>query len=186
MKRYLLLSLLAVFTLTQLSAQDPIFVKGDKVLNFSLGLGSTLYTGGFYTGQIPPVSGSLEIGLLDELIEDKGSVGVGPYLGFSSYKWEYMDWGWKYTNIILGARGNFHYPFIDKLDTYTGILLGFRIVSASEFGTPIPGYNYSASSSGLAGSWFIGARYYFTENLAAMGELGYGIAWLNIGVALKF
>ena len=38
-----LLSLVAVsFTLTQLVAQEPTFVKGDKVLNLGLGLGSTL------------------------------------------------------------------------------------------------------------------------------------------------
>ncbi len=186
MKKSILLSFLAVFSLTQLQAQDPIFLKGNKVVNLGLGLGTTLYSGGFYKGTIPPVSASMELGLLDGIIEDKGSIGVGPYLGFASYKWEYQDWGFKYSNIILGARGCFHYPFIDKLDTYTGLLLGFQIISASEFGTPIPGFNYNASSSGLTGAWFLGGRYYFTDNLAGMLELGYGIAYLNLGVALKF
>jgi hypothetical protein len=185
MKKLLALFFTALFALTQLAAQDPIFVKGDKVLNIGIGLGTTLYTGSYYKMQVPPVSASLELGILDEVI-DKGSVGVGPYVGFASYKWEYMDWGWKYTNIILGARGNFHYPFIEKLDTYTGLLLGFNVVSSSEFGTSIPGFDYSATSSGLAWSWFIGARYYFTDNIAGMIELGYGIAYLNLGVALKF
>lgn len=185
MKKLLALLFIAFFALTQMTGQDPTFSKGDKVLNLGLGLGTTLYTGSYYKLQVPPVSGSLEIGIVDEVLE-KGVVGVGPYVGFASYKWEYLDWGWKYTNIILGARGNFHYPLIDKLDTYTGLLIGFNIVSSSEFGTSIPGFDYSTTSSGLVWSWFVGARYYFTENIAAMIELGYGIAYLNLGVALKF
>jgi len=185
MKKLFALMFIAFFALTQMAAQDPIFVKGDKVLNLGIGLGTTLYTGSYYHMTVPPISASLELGILDGII-DKGSIGVGPYVGFASYKWEYSGWGYKYTNIILGARGNFHYPFIEKLDTYTGLLLGFNVVSSSEFGDLIPGFDYSASSSGIAWSWFIGARYYFTDNIAAMVELGYGIAYLNLGVAFKF
>ncbi|MEA1885844.1 MAG: hypothetical protein U9N72_01365 [Bacteroidota bacterium] len=184
MKKLLAILVMSFFALTQMAAQDPIFVKGDKVLNLGIGLGTTLYTGTYYSMQLPPVSASLELGILDEVI-DKGSVGVGPYVGLASYKWEYSGWGYKYLNIILGARGNFHYPFIEKLDTYTGLLVGFNVVSSSEFGTPT-GYDYSATSSGLAWSWFIGARYYFKDNIAGMLELGYGISYLNLGVALKF
>ena len=184
MKKLFALLFIAIFALTQMSAQEPIFVKGDKVLNLGIGLGTTLYTGSYYHMTVPPISASLELGILDGII-DKGSIGVGPYVGFASYKWEYSGWGYKYSNIIIGARGNFHYPFIDKLDTYTGLLVGFNVVTSSEFGTPV-GYDYSASSSGIAWSWFIGARYYFTDNIAGMVELGYGIAYLNLGVALKF
>ncbi len=185
MKKLIAFSLIALFTLTQLSAQDPIFFKGDKILNLGLGLGTTLYTGSFYKMGIPPLSASLEIGVVDEIIE-KGSVGVGPYLGFASYKWEYSGWGYKYTNIIIGGRGNFHYPLIEKFDTYTGLLIGFNIVSAKEFGNFIPGYDYSSASSGLEWSWFVGGRYYFTETIAGMVELGFGIAYLNLGVSMKF
>jgi len=31
----------------------------------------------------------------------------------------------------LGAKGNFHYPLVEKLDTYTGILLGYNVVSSN-------------------------------------------------------
>ena len=41
------------------------------------------------------------------------------------------------------------------------------------------------SVGGLVYAGFIGARYYFTPKLAAMAELGYGIAILNIGVSFK-
>ena len=28
---------------------------------------------------------------------------------------------------IIGVRGSFHYPLVDKLDTYTGLALGYDI-----------------------------------------------------------
>jgi hypothetical protein len=185
MKKLLLMFVVACFALTQLIAQEPTFVKGDKALNIGIGLGSTLYSGTYYKSQIPPISASLEFGVVDNVIE-KGVVGVGPYIGYSSYKYEYSGWGWKYTNIIIGARGNFHYPLVNKLDTYTGLLLGYNVASSKEFGDVIPGWDYSYSAGGIAWSWFIGGRYYFKETFAVMAELGYGIAYLNLGIALKF
>ena len=183
MKKTALLILGAIFIIAQASAQTPSFSRGDKVLNLGVGFGSTLYIGSYYKMQVPPVSASFEYGIVDGIFE-KASVGVGGYLGFASYKWEYSAWGWKYSNIIIAGRGTFHYPFVEKLDTYVGLLLGYDIVSSKEFGTPV-GYDYSATSSGLAYSGFVGARYYFTEKFGVMAELGYGITYLNIGVAFK-
>ncbi len=184
MKKSLLLVAGAIFLFAQMTGQESTFLKGDKVLNVGLGLGSTLYSGTYFKSQIPPLSVSLEIGVADEII-DKGVIGVGPYLGYSSYKYDYMTSKWKYTNMILGAKGNFHYPLVENLDTYTGLLLGYNIVTSKWSGAGTED-DYSGSSSGLAWSWFIGGRYYFKETFAVMAELGYGIAYLNIGVALKF
>lgn len=182
MKKFLLLFAAVMLMLSQLSGQEPTFFKGDKVLNLGIGFGTTLYTGSHYKSSLPPLSASLEFGVADEII-DKGVIGVGPYAAYSSYKYEYMDWGWKYTNFILGAKGNFHYPLVDKLDTYTGLLLGYNIYSAKWTGT---GDEIDrASSSSLVWSWFIGARYYFKESFAVMAELGYGVTYFNLGVALK-
>lgn len=184
MKKLLLSLLVVVFFVTQSVAQESTFQQGDKVLNLGIGLGSTLYSGSYYKAGFPPISASLEFGVKDGVL-DKGSIGIGGYLGYSSHKWEYSGWGWKYTNIIVGARGVFHYPLVDKLDTYTGLLLGYNIATSKEFGNSVPGYNYSASSGGVAYSWFVGGRYYFSEKFAGMLELGYGITYLNIGIALK-
>lgn len=182
MKRSLLAIAIAIMFSLSSFAQE--FEEGDKILNLGIGFGSTTYGGSLYSTAIPPVSASFEVGIKDGVL-DEGSIGVGGYLGFSRYKWEYLSWGYNYTNLILGARGVFHYPFMDKLDTYGGLLLGFRIVSSKEFGDAVFGYNYSATSSGLATSLFVGGRYYFSDNLAAMLELGYGISYINLGIALK-
>jgi hypothetical protein len=188
MKKLLLFLFVAVFSLTQLLAQESTFKQGDKVLNLGIGFGSTFYSGTGYKAGIPPISASLEFGVKDGVL-DKGSIGIGGYLGYSSHKWEYSNtgYGWKYTNIILGVRGVFHYPLVDKLDTYTGLLLGYNISSSKEYGNAgVYGNLYSASAGGVAYSWFIGGRYYFTDKFAGMLELGYGITYLNLGIALKF
>ena len=99
------------------------------------------------------------------------------------YNYTNLNYEWKYSNFVLGPRGYVHYSFLDKLDTYTGILLGYNIVSSSGGGDNVTGY--TASSSGLIWSWFLGGRYYIKDNLAVMLELGYGISYLNIGVAFS-
>ncbi len=185
MKKLSLLFVVVSFFFIQLAGQEPTFSKGDKVLNLGLGLGSTLYSGTYYKSQIPPLSASFEVGVADNILE-KGVIGVGGYIGYSSYKYKYSGWGWKYSNMIIGVRGNFHYPLVDKLDTYTGLLLGYNIASSKEFGTAILGYDYDTSSGGPAYAWFVGARYYFKDTFAVMAELGYGITYLNLGVSLKF
>ncbi len=179
--------ILALFLFTGLMAQNPIFLKGDKVVNVGIGIGSTLYASSYYHTKIPPISGSFELGFMDGVLE-KGSIGLGGYLGLSAAKWEspYLggSYGWNYTNFILGARGAFHYPLIEKFDTYAGVLLGYNIVSSKYFGDPSWSVG-SAATSSVVYAGFVGGRYYFSEKIGAMVELGYGIAYLNLGIALK-
>src|SRR5512136_3236592 len=120
MKKLLLVFVIIIFAFTWSAAQEPSFNKGDKVVNLGIGIGTNVYSGSYNRMIIPPFSASLEIGIEDEIAE-KGSVGLGPYLGFTSYKWEYSTHTATYINTILGARGNFHYPLLDKLDTYAGL-----------------------------------------------------------------
>jgi hypothetical protein len=170
-----------------LYAQEPTFKAGNKVVNLGIGFGSVLYTGAGYKTSVPPISASFEYCIKDNLIKGKASIGVGGYLGYSKYKWEYSsDWGYKISNIIIGGRGVFHYALVDKLDTYAGVLVGYKIVSEKEYGTSGYYSDYSSSSSGLITSLYVGGRYYFTDNIAGMAELGYGISWINLGVAVKF
>lgn len=179
MKKLILLIVVASFSLTHLVAQDATFLKGDKVLNLGIGFGSSYYSS-FYTSHMPAISASLEFGVKDGVI-DKGSIGVGGYIGYSSAK--YSNY-WKTSNFLIGARGSFHYPLVNKLDTYTGLQLGYNVFSTKYYDTYAGLFN--ASSSGISFAWFAGARYYFTDKFAVMAEIGYGVAYLNLGIALKF
>lgn len=177
--------LLVIFSIHFAGNAQP-FVTGDKVINVGLGIGSTIYTGVGYTGGFPPVSASFEYGI-KEL--GPGILGVGGYFGVASRKWESSSggatYGWRYSNVIIGARGNYHYNFVEKLDTYAGLMLGYNIVSSKAIGNLPAFYDYTVNASAFIWSFYIGGRYYFSESIAAMLELGYGIAWMNIGVAFK-
>ncbi len=171
-----------------LSAQQ-IFSKGDKALNIGLGLGS-YYGGDGYTGSIPPLSVSYEKGIIDGLLDGKGSIGVGGYLGYTANKWETSisgnSYGYKYSYLMIGARGAFHYQFVDKLDTYTGLMLGYNVVSSKYFGDDMGAATPEASSaSGIGYSAFLGARYHFSDKFAAYAEIGYGISALELGISIR-
>jgi hypothetical protein len=164
MKKIILLSVFVV-AFFAVKAQNPVFVKGDKVIN--LGIGFDWYT---------TISASGEYCIMDGVV-DKGSVGVGAFVGYGFPLRSYYN---NSSRILAGVRGAFHYPFIDKLDTYGGFGMGLQYTHWST------GYNWgNSSNAGLNYGFFIGARYYLTEKLAVFGEAGYGLGYLTAGVAFK-
>lgn len=183
MKKIALVLIFALINIGLVSAQD-IFRKGDMVANFGVGFGNTFYSGSGYSTVIPAISGSFEYGIFDNLINgENGSIGVGGLLGYSSSKFKHGSYKYTYNDIVVAARGTFHYQFIDKLDTYAGVGLGYDIVSGKSKGEDA---SYKASSSSFFAGGFIGARYYFTDNFAVMSELGYDVGIFKIGVSYKF
>jgi hypothetical protein len=121
------------------------------------------------------------LGIIDRIL-DKAVIGVGGYLGYSSYN---ETTHWKVSNLIIGGRGSFHYPLVDKLDTYSGVMFGYNISSEKWTGTGTEPVSHT-SPAGFAYAWFVGARYYLSKNFAGMAEVGYGVTYLNVGVAFKF
>ena len=184
MKKFFLpLVVMALFVIPCLG-QSNAFNKGDKVVNLAIGLGNRLYSGSTYSSVTPAISGSYEVGVKDNLFDANSSLGLGAYLGYTGAKYTYgPGYGFKYNDIVIGARGALHYQFIDKLDTYGGLMLGYDIVSSKTFGSGV--YNGNATASGFQFALYLGGRYYFTDRLAGLVELGYAIAYVNIGVAIK-
>jgi len=182
------------------SAQDT--EKGDMVLNFGFGLGNNYTAGGSdFSNSIPPLSASFEYILNDDLFDGKGAIGLGAFAQYMNYNYK-VDYyngnsietidvrlksvmvntssdDWKYNQFIFGPRAYLHYSFLDALDTYTGVMLGLEYFSWGR-------NNSSYTHTGFHWSWFIGGRYFFTDNFAAMLELGYGATYANIGIAYKF
>jgi len=181
MKRILLTKVLVVFFVLfgfswGASAQDEAFNKGDKVVHVGIGLGNFISYSG-YSIKVPPISGSFEYGILD-LFDGRGAVGVGGYLGYTSFG-NKVNSKWTVSDLIIGPRGTFHYQFVDKLDTYAGLMVGYDIVSYSHTDSDLSG-------SGFYPTFFAGARYYLIDNFAVWGEVGYGVSPLQLGVAYKF
>jgi hypothetical protein len=187
MKKIILAIFATILAVGALQAQD-VFSKGEKVANLGIGFGSYLGGSG-YSATIPPISASVEFCIIDGLIDGNASIGVGGYLSYSANKWNNnllgFDYGYKYSYFVIGPRGAFHYQFIDKLDTYAGVMLGYNVVSASYYGDDLY-ETAAASSSGVWFGGFAGARYYFTPTIAVFAEVGYGVAAIELGVSLKF
>jgi hypothetical protein len=174
--------LFVAFSTLSMATYAQTFNKGDKALNIGIGLGSVYGYAGFGSS-VPPLSASFEVGITDKV--GIGRFGVGGIFGYSSYKYNsaFATSNFSSSHILIGARGLYHFDFdVEKLDLYAGIMLGYNIVSYSDsFGT-----SGLYGGSGVVGGIFGGARYMFSEKIGAFGELGYSIAWLNIGLTAKF
>ncbi len=186
MKKLSLLLVIAIFSVSMAQAQTP-FRKGDKIVNVGLGLGTYGVLG---NTSIPPVAVSFEYGYKNNLFNEKSSLSFGGYAGYYSSKLSHTspagEYGWKYTNILIGGRATVHYDFLEnkKIDTYGGLMLGYNVASSSYYG--IEGFEAGKSSyGGLIYSSFLGARYYFTPKIAGFLELGYGVSAIELGVSFK-
>ncbi|HLO61124.1 MAG TPA: hypothetical protein VK179_20405 [Bacteroidales bacterium] len=175
---------LALISPTVMQAQ--LFDKGDMVISAGIGLGNSIFPlGSLYSTTLPPIWIAGDYCLREDL--GPGNLGVGGILGYSTVKWGNSA-GYKYTGFIIALRGTYHFTdLVDKLDLYGGIDIGGKIINEKVYGGYDPGvYSYSVLGSGVLVEPFAGARYYFTDNVAANAELGYGIAILKLGIAFKF
>lgn len=162
------------------------FQKGTNVISAGVGLGSSL--GSFSSGsQTPALSVNYEKGVWD--VGGPGVISLGGYLGRKSYKYSGSEYTEKLGYTIIGLRSAYHYNGIksDQFDVYGGVMLSYNIVSYSykdENGnSAFTGGNYG-SAAGF--TLYVGGRYFFSDNVAAFAELGYGVSYLTLGVSLKF
>ena len=185
-----LLLILAMVLVTGLAAFTQSFEKGSQAVNVGIGFGNTAYFGSYYSGFLPSVSGSYEYGIWEIPMGSQltGVISVGGYMGLSMSKYGYSTWStddyYRTTNFIIAARGNYHFIFHDKLDTYAGIMFGVNIESSKWKGsTTDPGIDYA--STGPAAGAYVGARWLFSDKFGVYAELGYLISVLNVGVTFK-
>ena len=184
--------LFLILMTTSQTAQAQAFQKGTNVVSLGIGLGSSLLS---YSGssQTPAISANFERGIWD--IGGPGVVSLGGYIGYKGYSYDgsYSSgykWSEKWNYTIVGIRSAYHYNGLSekKIDLYGGVMLSANIVSYKY--TNSSGYNESASAgnynSGAGFTAFVGGRYFFTDKIAAMAELGYGVSYLTIGASLKF
>ncbi len=179
------LCLVLLFSLSG-KAQTETFKQGDIVLNAGIGLGANYgsYWGTGYSATLPPIFITGDYCLREDL--GPGNLGVGGLLAYSGYKYEYYDWGYKYHTLFIGVRGTYHFTdLVPKMDLYGAVTIGGKIVNGKEYGTAT-GYEYNQNSSSGLFEICAGMRYYFSDSFGVMSELGYGVAWLKLGISMKF
>lgn len=189
MKKITLLLLLISGITAGTYAQN--FSKGTTHLSLGAGIGgyfSYSYIGDF--SSTPTIFVAVDHGIIDAL--GPGNLGVGGFIGYKSSKYEYYsgfynDIG-KWTDFVIGARGNYHLILDNEsLDVYGGLSLGL-VFQSYTFESDDPfytGYNFDTNSSFLYYALSVGGKYFFTENLGVFGELGYDVAWIKLGLTLN-
>lgn len=190
MKKITLLFLLCFCGFVTMSQE--VFYKGTIATNVSIGLGNNV--SGFGLG-FPPVSLAVDYGIVDNLIMgENGSIGIGGYFGFATNgkTYNYLDYSYKarYTRMAFGVRGTFHYQFLDKLDTYAGLMLGLYTYNWKYDWSGNYHYDYyysprNSNTSDFAFSAFVGSRYYFNDNWGINAEVGYGFTYLSAGITYR-
>ena len=152
------------------------FQKGDKLVNLGVGLVGL------------GVNATAEYGITE-------NIGIGAFAGYerNSYGYAFGTLGGDYTRseITIGARGAFHAGELLKLDAkfdpYVAAGIGVNIYT-----DPFWDYNFNTnnyqSKSFLRPTFLfrLGGRYYFSEKMAAFGEIGTGGSWLSGGISFKF
>ncbi|MBX7202546.1 MAG: hypothetical protein K1X77_05710 [Bacteroidia bacterium] len=175
--------LIFVFSFISVFSFAQAFDEGTRVGSIGIGLGGTF---GSYTttSRMPAISLQYEQGIWP--ISDKGVISLGGYLGTKSYKYAGSGYTQSWNYYVIGARSAFHYSGlnIEKFDPYAGLMLSYNYLKYRYDGPstfPISG-NY-ASTVGFSG--YLGGRYYFTPKFAGFGEVGFGISYVTIGLAIK-
>ncbi len=179
MKKNRLLFSLSVFVVLGLfsATANAQYTAGSNYLGPSVGFA--------FLGSTPDFGVSYEYGLN---IQNFGLVGIGGLFRYWGYSEGYFDGQWKYTNVLIGAQGNYHFVITgSKFDPYVGLVLAYDAGSVSWSG---PYGNYATPTYG--GMWLAlqgGARYWVSPTIAITGRLGFGTlgySGLDFGVDFKF
>ena len=169
-----------------LGANAQMFKKGDLAFSGGIGVG---YAYSFYSGASgwPALFVSGEKGIVN--ISDFGVISAGGAIGYKKFTYSNYGLDGSWSDTYVGARAAFHFSKIkvDKLDLYAGVAVGLRFFTTPNYyfnsnGTYVE--NNTTSVDPYTGI-FGGARYFFTNNFAAFGEVGYDITFLKLGVAFK-
>jgi hypothetical protein len=176
-----LLMVISLFSVSRVHAQA--FEAGTNVVSAGIGLGSSLanYT---YGSQSIGLSATYDRGIWEA---GPGVISLGAYIGYKSFTYSGPGYDYKWNYTIIGARGAWHFTGlnVENLDLYGGLMLSFDNLSTS-FSNDVPGYVPGSYASTIELSPFVGARYYFANNLGVYGELGFGVSILDIGLSYKF
>lgn len=139
-----------------------------------------------FLGSAPQFGANYEYGMT---LKDFGTIGIGGIFRYWSYSEDFLSWGWNYTDVLIGAQGNYHFKVDNsKFDPWAGLVLAYDAGSVSWDGPG--GYNYASPSyGGMFLGLHGGARYWISPNLAISASIGYGslsYGALDLGVDFKF
>jgi len=167
--------------------------NGEGLLSVGLGIGQGHYAPGAFGSYSSRTSiGPITVGY-QKIITDVvgiGRFGVGGSFGMSFHSSKYSSLGTTYRNsatrTALIARGSYHFDLPSKnWDLYGGLGLGLYFYSYKYDNSWSTNDTGASSASALAFSFFLGARYFFSDSFGIYAELGHGLGNLNLGLTFK-
>lgn len=135
------------------------------------------------------VGSTAAMGVNGEVAYNK-RIGIGVWADTWSYGDDYRtalgSYSWDVRYVALAGTGSYHFELKNakKWDPFVGLALGYYVVSSSaksDFG----GVAYQGDASRLFLGGFGGARYFLSDNLAAVGRVGFGASYLTLGLDFK-
>jgi hypothetical protein len=189
--RFYLILAMTMLWCTSIFAQPLTYAEQS----FSIGLGVPAISNYDYSSRSPALTAIYEYGFSDKL--GIGYVGGGALLSFagSDYDYRYLDTPFtsEYNYVVIGPRAAYHFDMVEitgdsfwsNIDVYGGMFLGIRFQSY-KYTNHSNGSEQEDNKSKLATDIFTGIRYSFHDQIGAFAELGYGVAYLNLGVNIRF
>jgi hypothetical protein len=171
-RRFCILLVVSMVLIFFSQASYSQFLPENHYLGPSIGLS--------FLGSVPEFGANYEYGME---IENFGLVGIG---GIFRY-WSYRTTWWSYTNIVLGAQGNYYFDVdMENISLFAGLVLAYYGGSVSwrgfdngRFTTPGHGGLYLAAQGG--------GRYWFSPSMALSARFGVGtLSYYALTVGLDF
>ncbi len=175
MKRFALAFLVLAGTCLWASTGNAQYEKGGNYIGPRIGLG--------VNGSSVAFGGGYEYGITEE-------IGIGVLGDYYQYSYSaFHAYGGKYTYIVFGPQGNYHFgkalDLDSKLDPFAGLVLAYQHISW-KWNNAYSGYVWNPSASGIALGGQVGLRYFMSPNLALYGQVGFGITYMKVGVDFGF
>ena len=175
----LFLTAIASFLLTTLilAQEGNSFEKGVSDINIGVGIGNLYWGSGFSNSLGVNPTASYEYGVTDR-------ISIGGNISYSAAKFSSGGYEIKYSGILIGPRGAYHFATSPKFDPYVGATLGYVIVSVTDNSGGSFG---GAKASGVGLGAFLGARYFPSSSFGFHAEIGYtSFSFLTAGISFKF
>ncbi len=191
MNKFYLFLAMAMLSSTAIFAQPLTYAEHSV----SIGLGVPAISNYDYSSRTPALTAIYEYGFSDKL--GIGYVGGGALMSFASadYNYRYLDIPFtnEYNYLVIGPRAAYHFDMVEitgdsfwsNIDVYGGMFLGIRFQSY-KYTNHISETKEEDNKSKLATDIFTGIRYSLHDQIGAFAELGYGVAYLNLGVNIRF
>lgn len=206
MKRIVILLCL----LTSLSLKSQTLFPGNIMLDTYLGVpnfGKILVTSGLGANQTISLNGIGPSGFRAEyLVDDNLGVGIDLMYNYVDFKYQMNDTTWFGDNILIKSdyyhsvmerfriqfRMNYHFEHANpRFDTYFGFGLGYNNRTYQSFKNNIDNTEEFKNSISLipfpiSARICAGGRFYFSQYLGLVGEVGLGGPLISVGLAFKY